>query len=129
MLSRNLFFSAVASLLGLAPMVGAMAGTECQATKTESLVAPLTVFTVSPLASLAETTEVAAVPMTEPFRFQLRSPVVQTDDTSYWQMPAGRYWFSLEVREARVTQEGIGLADEDLESWLLAPADSLAVPF
>jgi len=128
MFNRKLFFGAVASLLGLAPMAGALASAECQATEPETLVAPLSVLTLSPAVSLAQMAEVLDVAVT-PVQFQLMSPVVETDHIGSWQMPAGRYWLSLEVSEAKVAQEGVGIADEDLESWLLAPAVSVAVPF
>jgi hypothetical protein len=133
MLKRDWLFGTVVAVLGFAPMA-VYASADCQASDAEALVAPPAIF--SALASPTELNEIPylssrvqpASTTTMPFKFQLMSPVWNID-TRAWQMPPGRYWFSVEVIEAKLTQEGIGIPDENIESWLLAPADSLAVPF
>ena len=133
MLKRDWIFGTVFAVLGFAPMAAVHASADCQATDAEALVARLTSF--SPSVRSVETAPITAVPEEEqlvatsvPFEFKLMPAIVDAD-TAKWQMPAGRYWFSLEVSEAKISQNGVGIPDEDIESWLLAPADSLAVPF
>jgi len=130
---RDGWFGTLVAVLGFVPIGTAYASADCQAVAAEALVAPLPMLGKEPSwldsgDALVGENLATTKTRTTAFHFQLMSPLLDTGPPD-WQMPAGRYWFSVELGEARVTQEGIGIPADDIESWLLAPVESLAVPF